>query len=722
MKILPYRSLVLMFSILLIHSSCQRDVDTMPNNDPAPSSVRMPFNQKLFILNSSQKGSEIYKIDYDFQGLEDDAYLTKLRLTKNGRPFRIPRGGHMCISPNNDFITVVVSRLKKIYLVNIASLEVKVIHLFGYFPNKKCADMRRNLKKFKFRGKITQVDVDQDGYLFLAGKSGFYKVITDWGNVENSNGDIWNDEDPELDGTRFAGQTWAHAVKFEFSGNLAVEGAEDEVFFEQETYFEENTISTLNTVKFLGGDILFTQNSLETDGFEEQRLISFSQWNGGSAIYLNNLDWNWDDQKVTFNAGTLYTGLNNKITEKSGGRVTGAALTGDNMVFTSHHYSEYLQLRTLNGQIIKDDVRMILLDRNGNEKGALYHNWGDMASTQSFDKNSQNTQDIILDNRSIEGEYFGDWFRGNLEGYQLAEMKLYRPKDFNYGLKDLSHDNYNVSKESRRNSANADIADFRKNANKFVALGGNGGYTLLQLPNKVTVTDETTLQVVETTWGKQPYYEVWEDAWSAYEEKAAVYVHRSYTGRYYYDGLEEDSEWVKIGDAYIANNEFHLSSNTDLAEGTEISWVKIVDNGSTSGDGFDVNFVATYEKPIVKEALSDREILMLFYNSTGGDNWRHNTNWGTDKPLSEWYGIGTNEEGRVNVIELIDLNVNGDFVEELADLQYLRKMVIPFNSFTGTLPARLTELESLELIYIVGNKTPFLVPEEFNDSPIMLYK
>ena len=37
-------------------------------------------------------------------------------------------------------------------------------------------------------------------------------------------------------------------------------------------------------------------------------------------------------------------------------------------------------------------------------------------------------------------------------------------------------------------------------------------------------------------------------------------------------------------------------------------------------------------------AKRDREVLLDFYNATGGPNWRRSDNWLTDAPLHEWYG------------------------------------------------------------------------------------
>lgn len=58
----------------------------------------MPFNQRVFLLNSKTI-SEIFEIDYDFQGLTGDATLTKLPLARGDKDFNLPRGGHMTIDP-----------------------------------------------------------------------------------------------------------------------------------------------------------------------------------------------------------------------------------------------------------------------------------------------------------------------------------------------------------------------------------------------------------------------------------------------------------------------------------------------------------------------------------------------------------------------------------------------------------------------------------------------
>ena len=255
----------LVFLTMLVLSSCQKNVNDEIVQDVKESSKRMAFNQDVYLLDSKLK-STIYKVNYDFQGLQGDAFLEELPISVT-----IPKGGHMCVSPDQNYLTVVISRGKQqgtIYLIDLQTYAVKQVRLFNYDNNLTETDIinAENVgqKTHHFLGKITQVDVDEAGYLFIAGKSGFYKVIADWSATNNpadGGSDVWgNTWDANLSdfevGSPYANETWAYVVPFQFEmGNVveATDETDDEVYFEDLTPFNEKK------VKFLGGDILFTQ-------------------------------------------------------------------------------------------------------------------------------------------------------------------------------------------------------------------------------------------------------------------------------------------------------------------------------------------------------------------------------------------------------------------------------------------------------------------------------
>ncbi len=96
----------------------------------------------------------------------------------------------------------------------------------------------------------------------------------------------------------------------------------------------------------------------------------------------------------------------------------------------------------------------------------------------------------------------------------------------------------------------------------------------------------------------------------------------------------------------------------------------------------------------------DRAALIALYNATDGPNWVDNTNWLTDAPLGEWYGVETDASGRV-----VELNLNGAF-------DYERQRPLP-HGLSGTLPPELTTLARLEVLELRRNDLKGTLPPEF---------
>ena len=105
---------------------------------------------------------------------------------------------------------------------------------------------------------------------------------------------------------------------------------------------------------------------------------------------------------------------------------------------------------------------------------------------------------------------------------------------------------------------------------------------------------------------------------------------------------------------------------------------------------------------VTVEIDPDRAALVALYNATDGPNWVDNTNWLTDAPLGEWYGVSTNAEGRVVRIILSEHGLRGELPAELANLTELTNLSLWRNDLTGPIPpelGNLTELSSLGLVF-----------------------
>ena len=95
-----------------------------------------------------------------------------------------------------------------------------------------------------------------------------------------------------------------------------------------------------------------------------------------------------------------------------------------------------------------------------------------------------------------------------------------------------------------------------------------------------------------------------------------------------------------------------------------------------------------------KPSGPDVDALTALYHATDGDNWKSNTNWLSDQPVSTWHGVYVNDAGRVRA-----LNLNN-------------------NQLAGHLPPELGKLEELKDLNVAGNQLSGPIPEEFSSLPL----
>ena len=112
---------------------------------------------------------------------------------------------------------------------------------------------------------------------------------------------------------------------------------------------------------------------------------------------------------------------------------------------------------------------------------------------------------------------------------------------------------------------------------------------------------------------------------------------------------------------------------------------------------------------------SDRAALVAFYNATEGASWTTSTNWLSDRPLDEWYGVATSSDGRVTHLLLWDNQLTGPIPAALGDLTKLEFLDLSGNELTGPLPAELGSLSHLEILILDENKLTGSIPAEMGD-------
>ena len=165
------------------------------------------------------------------------------------------------------------------------------------------------------------------------------------------------------------------------------------------------------------------------------------------------------------------------------------------------------------------------------------------------------------------------------------------------------------------------------------------------------------------------------------------------------------------------------SSDGGIAQVDGAGLVEAVAEGTaritaTSGDASGVAEI-TVENP-------DRAALVALYEATDGPNWVDNTNWLTDAPLGEWYGVGTDASGRVVRLNLSGRwdsdtrdyrthGLSGPTPSELGDLTNLQSLNLSTNGLTGPIPAGLGSLAKLRLLNLSRNDLSGPIPPELGE-------
>lgn len=126
--------------------------------------------------------------------------------------------------------------------------------------------------------------------------------------------------------------------------------------------------------------------------------------------------------------------------------------------------------------------------------------------------------------------------------------------------------------------------------------------------------------------------------------------------------------------------------------------------------------IASHEGTGVECApLSDREILEIFYQATGGPDWTNNDNWLTDAPLRQWYGVYADGEDKVVSLVLYTNNLKGTIPPELGNLANLTRLGLNRNALSGLIPPELGSLTSLETLRIFDNDLSGPIPPELGN-------
>ena len=143
-------------------------------------------------------------------------------------------------------------------------------------------------------------------------------------------------------------------------------------------------------------------------------------------------------------------------------------------------------------------------------------------------------------------------------------------------------------------------------------------------------------------------------------------------------------------------------------------------------DDWEITIIPTTPAPQTDpdpEPNPDLETLASLYQATNGDKWTNNQGWLEEENLADWYGIETNQEGRVTRIDLSNNNLQGELPSILAQLTHLKELDLSNNNLQGTLPTQITNLQ-LDTYNVNNNQYLFtnLIPTIQENPPSFTYQ
>ena len=102
--------------------------------------------------------------------------------------------------------------------------------------------------------------------------------------------------------------------------------------------------------------------------------------------------------------------------------------------------------------------------------------------------------------------------------------------------------------------------------------------------------------------------------------------------------------------------------------------------------------------------------MISLYRATGGPNWTEDVNWLSDRPMGEWHGVTTNDQGRVTGLILRNNGLTGEIPPDLGRLSELEMLFLLKNRLSGEIPRELTELSKLQVLLLHENQLSGTIP------------
>ena len=173
--------------------------------------------------------------------------------------------------------------------------------------------------------------------------------------------------------------------------------------------------------------------------------------------------------------------------------------------------------------------------------------------------------------------------------------------------------------------------------------------------------------------------------------------------------VSPEADTLAVGDT-VRLSATAIDTNGNAIPDAEFAWsssdtlvAEVDDSGLVRGVGEGMATVSVASAGVEASAaitVADltRLSLAAFYEATNGSAWIEDEGWLSDRPVGEWHGVTTGENGRVTALALPASNLVGSLPPELGNLTGLEVLDLERNALSGAIPRELGNLHRLRIL------------------------